>query len=131
MVPDTPEAQQRVKEEFASIGRGTDTSGVVLELRRKDNGKPIWIQWWSKPEPGGKYTRTMFASSPPSAANFARTTGSGRGPGLAQCCYPNLATTIRPSPVNHKIYRPVLHLEAKASFELCVGLLLFEREFST
>jgi PAS domain S-box-containing protein len=60
LVPDTPDAQRRVKEAFASVGRGTDTSGVVLELRRKDNGKPIWIQWWSKPEPGGKYTRTMF-----------------------------------------------------------------------
>jgi formate hydrogenlyase transcriptional activator len=59
-VPDTPAAQRRVREAFASIGRGTDTSGVVLELRRKDNGKPIWIQWWSKPEPGGNYTRTMF-----------------------------------------------------------------------
>lgn len=60
LVPDTPEAQRRVKDAFESIGRGTDTSGVVLELRRKDNGKPIFIQWWSKPEPGGKYTRTMF-----------------------------------------------------------------------
>jgi formate hydrogenlyase transcriptional activator len=59
-IPDTPEAQRRVKEAFASVGRGTDTSGVVLELRRKDNGKPIWIQWWSKPDPGGKFTRTMF-----------------------------------------------------------------------
>jgi PAS domain S-box-containing protein len=59
-VPDTPDAQRRVKEAFASIGKGTDTGGVVLELRRKDNGQPIWIQWWSRPEPGGKYTRTMF-----------------------------------------------------------------------
>jgi PAS domain S-box-containing protein len=59
-VPNTPAAQRRVKEAFESIGHGTDTSGVVLELRRKDNGKPIWIQWWSRPEPGGKYTRTMF-----------------------------------------------------------------------
>ena len=42
------------------MARGTDTSGVILELRREDNGKPIWVQWWSKPEPGGKYTRTMF-----------------------------------------------------------------------
>ncbi len=59
-VPDTPEAQRRVQEAFASVGRGTDTSGVVLELRRRDNGKPIWIQWWSKPDPSGHYTRTMF-----------------------------------------------------------------------
>jgi formate hydrogenlyase transcriptional activator len=60
LVPDTPDAQRRVKEAFTSIGRGTDTSGVVLELRRKDNGQPVWVQWWSKPEPGGKYTRSMF-----------------------------------------------------------------------
>lgn len=60
MVPNTPEAQRRVQEAFASIGRGTDTSGVVLELRRKDNQQPIWIQWWSKPDPSGAFTRTMF-----------------------------------------------------------------------
>jgi PAS domain S-box-containing protein len=59
-VPDTPDAQRRLREAFASIGRGTDTSGVVLELRRKDNGKPLWIQWWSKPDPTGQFTRTMF-----------------------------------------------------------------------
>jgi PAS domain S-box-containing protein len=60
LVPDTPEAQRRVKEAFASIGRGTDTSGVVLELRRKDDGRPVWVQWWSRPEPNGQYTRTMI-----------------------------------------------------------------------
>lgn len=59
-IPDTPEAQRRLKEAFESIGRGADTGGVVLELRRKDNGKPLWIQWWSRPDPGGTYTRTMF-----------------------------------------------------------------------
>ena len=32
----------------------------MLELRRKDDGRPIWIQWWSKPDPSGKFTRTMF-----------------------------------------------------------------------
>jgi formate hydrogenlyase transcriptional activator len=60
MAPDTPDAQRRMKEAFESIGRGTDTSGVVLELRRKDNGEPIWIQWWSNPDVGGQFTRTMF-----------------------------------------------------------------------
>jgi PAS domain S-box-containing protein len=60
LVPDTPDAQRAAREAFASIGRGQDASGVVLELRRKDNGRPIWIQWWSKPDPGGQYTRTMF-----------------------------------------------------------------------
>ena len=60
LVPDTPDAQRRVREAFASVGRGTDTRGAVLEFRRKDNGEPVWVQWWSKPEPGGQYTRSMF-----------------------------------------------------------------------
>ncbi|MCA9420276.1 MAG: sigma 54-interacting transcriptional regulator, partial [Nitrospira sp.] len=59
-IPDTPGAQRRLHEAFASVGHGTDTSGVILELARKDNGKPLWIQWWSKPDPSGTYTRTMF-----------------------------------------------------------------------
>ncbi|HJZ58482.1 MAG TPA: sigma 54-interacting transcriptional regulator [Gemmataceae bacterium] len=59
-IPDTPDAQRRVQEAFTSIGRGTDTSGVVLELRRKDDGRPLWIRWWSRPDPGGAFTRTMF-----------------------------------------------------------------------
>ena len=59
-IPDTPEAQRRLKAALESIGRGADTSGVVLELRRKDNGQPLWIQWWSRPDPSGTYTRTMF-----------------------------------------------------------------------
>src|SRR6266581_9076067 len=60
LVPDTPEAQLRLRLALESIGKGIDTSGVVLELRRKDNGKPLWIQWWSRPDPSGTYTRTMF-----------------------------------------------------------------------
>lgn len=59
-IPDTPDAQRRLKEAFDSIGKGNDTQGVVLELRRKDNGKPLWIRWWSRPDPTGRYTRTMF-----------------------------------------------------------------------
>jgi formate hydrogenlyase transcriptional activator len=59
-VPNTPDAQRWMREALESIGRGTDTSGVVLEMRRKDNGKPFWIQWWSRPDPSGTYTRTMF-----------------------------------------------------------------------
>jgi len=59
-VPNTPDAQRRLKEAFASVGKGVDTSGVVLELRRKDNGKPLWMKWWSRPDPSGTYTRTMF-----------------------------------------------------------------------
>jgi formate hydrogenlyase transcriptional activator len=60
LVADTPDNQRRIREAFASVGQGADTAGVVLELRRKDNGKPVWVEWWSKPEPHGKYTRTMI-----------------------------------------------------------------------
>jgi formate hydrogenlyase transcriptional activator len=60
LLPDTPDAQRRLRDALESIGRGTETSGIVLELRRKDNGKPVWIQWWSKPAPARNYTRTMF-----------------------------------------------------------------------
>jgi len=60
LVADNPDNQRRLKEAFDSIAKGIDTSGVILELRRKDNGKPIWIQWWSRPDPSGQFTRTMF-----------------------------------------------------------------------
>ncbi|SMF97677.1 PAS domain S-box-containing protein [Methylomagnum ishizawai] len=60
LVPDHPEAQRRAEAAFAALGRGTDTGGVILELRRKDDGRPVWIEWWSRPEPEGRYTRTMF-----------------------------------------------------------------------
>jgi PAS domain S-box-containing protein len=59
-VVDNPENQRRLREAFESVGRGVDTAGVVLEMRRRDTGRPLWIQWWSKPDPSGGYTRTMF-----------------------------------------------------------------------
>lgn len=58
--PDTPDAQRRMREAFDAIGRETDTKGVILEMRRKDNGLPLWIEWWSSPARSGNYTRTMF-----------------------------------------------------------------------
>ncbi len=60
LAPNTPEAQRRLREAFESVGKGIDTSGVVLELNRKDNGQTVWIQWWSRPDPSGTFTRTMF-----------------------------------------------------------------------
>jgi formate hydrogenlyase transcriptional activator len=60
LVPDTVGAQSRLHEVLTSIERGTETSGAVLELRRKDDGNPVWVQFWSKPAPDGKYTRSMF-----------------------------------------------------------------------
>jgi PAS domain S-box-containing protein len=60
LVADTPDARRRVREAFASIGRGADPGGVLLELRRKDDGRPVWVQWWSRPEPSRTYTRTVI-----------------------------------------------------------------------
>ena len=59
-VPKSLDAQHRLLEALKSIEEGTATNGIVLELRRKDNGEPVWVQWWSKPASNGKYTRTMF-----------------------------------------------------------------------
>ena len=60
LVPDRPDAQRLAREQFAIQVRGAETRAVVVELQRKDDGKPVWIEIWAKPEPGGKYTRTMF-----------------------------------------------------------------------
>jgi PAS domain S-box-containing protein len=60
LVPDTPDAQRALSGWLDAMGRGTATTGTVLELRRKDDGKPVWIQCWSRRAPDGSYTRTMF-----------------------------------------------------------------------
>jgi transcriptional regulator with GAF, ATPase, and Fis domain len=60
LVADFPENKQRVHDAFVSIGEGMGTGGLVIQLRRKDNGRPIWVQWYSRPEPNGKYTRTVL-----------------------------------------------------------------------
>src|SRR5262245_49465518 len=60
LVPDRPDAQRAAHEQFSLQVHGLETRGVVVELRRKDDGKPVWIEIWAKPEAGGKYTRTMF-----------------------------------------------------------------------
>jgi formate hydrogenlyase transcriptional activator len=60
LVPDRPDAQRAAHEQFALQVLGLETRGVVVELRRKDNGNPVWIEIWAKPEAGGKYSRTMF-----------------------------------------------------------------------
>jgi PAS domain S-box-containing protein len=60
LILDRPDAQRLAREQFAIQVRGEETRGVVVELRRKDDGKPVWIEIWARPEPGGKYTRTMF-----------------------------------------------------------------------
>jgi len=59
-IPPTPDAQARVRKAIEGLQQGKEQACVELELRRKDNGKPVWVQWYSKPEPDGKHTRTML-----------------------------------------------------------------------
>jgi hypothetical protein len=58
--PDTPEAQRRLRDALPLLATGTDEKGVVLGLRRRDDGGPLWVRWWCRPEPAGKYTRSLF-----------------------------------------------------------------------
>ena len=60
LVADTVDNQKRLSEAFALLGEGKEPDDVVLELLRKDNGKPVWVQWRSRPAPNGEYTRTMM-----------------------------------------------------------------------
>jgi PAS domain S-box-containing protein len=60
LVPDKPEAHRRLNEALRLLSSGSDGQGVVIELCRKDNGRPIWVQWWSKPAREGSYTRSML-----------------------------------------------------------------------
>jgi formate hydrogenlyase transcriptional activator len=57
---DTPEGQHRAQESLPLFTTGTDEKGMVLELRRKSDDRPLWVRWWCRPEPGGKYIRSMF-----------------------------------------------------------------------
>jgi PAS domain S-box-containing protein len=56
-----PQTQEKIREALAAMKEhGQEFAGVELELRRRDDGRSIWVQWWSKPEPDGKHTRTML-----------------------------------------------------------------------
>ena len=60
LFPDSPEAKRRLREALRLVESGTEAQGDNLELRRKEDGRPLWIQWWSRREAGGKYARVMF-----------------------------------------------------------------------
>jgi PAS domain S-box-containing protein len=60
LVAPTRENQERVHNALGSVQKGEERACIELELRRKDDGRPIWVQWWSKPEPDGRFTRTMM-----------------------------------------------------------------------
>jgi PAS domain S-box-containing protein len=53
-------AHRRVDDAFRDLKQGKAHGQVEFELRRKDDGRPIWVQFWSQPDPDGKFTRTMI-----------------------------------------------------------------------
>jgi PAS domain S-box-containing protein len=55
-----PDNLRRLKEGLEAVSKGKQPDSIELELRRQDNGEPIWVQWWSKPAPSGEYTRTVL-----------------------------------------------------------------------
>ncbi len=60
LVAPTQEAQERVHKSLAAEQVGRELPSIEHELRRKDDGRPVWVQRWSRPEPDGKHTRTMI-----------------------------------------------------------------------
>ena len=60
LVAPTPDNQERLRAAFQDIRHGKESELVELELRRKDDGRPVWVQFWSPSEPDGKHTRTMI-----------------------------------------------------------------------
>jgi PAS domain S-box-containing protein len=60
LVAPTQEAQERVHDSLKAEQAGQEKPFIILELRRKDDGRPVWIQRHSRPEPDGKHTRTML-----------------------------------------------------------------------
>jgi transcriptional regulator with GAF, ATPase, and Fis domain len=60
LVAPTEGNQAQIQKAFEDIRQGKERGLMELELRRKDNGRPVWVQFWSRPEPDGKHTRTMI-----------------------------------------------------------------------
>src|SRR6185437_497430 len=60
LCPDIPDAQRRLREGRELIKRGIYPKGLVLELRRMDDGRPVWVEWWYGPMAGGKLKSSMF-----------------------------------------------------------------------
>ena len=52
--------QERVHESLAAEQSGHERGAIEIELRRKDDGRPVFVQRWSRPEPDGRHTRTMI-----------------------------------------------------------------------
>jgi PAS domain S-box-containing protein len=60
LVAPKAEDQARVRASLEAEQAGREKPFIELELRRKDDGKSVWVQRFSRPEPDGKHTRTVL-----------------------------------------------------------------------
>ena len=59
LVAPSEEAQSRVHDSLEAERAGQEKPFIEIELRRKDDGRSVYVQRFSRPEPDGRYTRTM------------------------------------------------------------------------
>ncbi|HEX6884653.1 MAG TPA: sigma 54-interacting transcriptional regulator [Planctomycetota bacterium] len=60
LVAPTEENQARVRASLEAERAGRELPFIELELRRRSDGRSVWIQRFSRPEPDGKHTRTVL-----------------------------------------------------------------------
>lgn len=60
LIADPVEAQSLLNLISDALGDDKEHEGIRLELRRKDNGKPVWVKWFSKTDQSGLFARTMI-----------------------------------------------------------------------
>ncbi len=59
LVAPTEDTQAKVHDSLSAERAGQEKPFIEIELRRKDDGRSVWVQRFSRPEPDGKKTRTM------------------------------------------------------------------------
>ncbi len=60
LIADPVEAQRFLNVISDASEDEKEHDGIPLELRRKDNGKPVWVKWFSKTDQSGLFARTMI-----------------------------------------------------------------------
>lgn len=60
LIADPVEAQRLLSAISNTTEEDKERDGIRLELRRKDNGKPVWVNWFSKTDKSGLFARTMI-----------------------------------------------------------------------
>ena len=58
-VADTPEMRKTLEKAAQDANSGVENNSV-WEMRRKNDGQPVFIQLWTRPETNGQYIRTVF-----------------------------------------------------------------------